>query len=140
MSVLCQNLLHTSLVCVRYKAKPPEKSCKKKKKKEASLRMNNISRITTRHPPNHASIHACIQPSRHREVQRTRPPAYLDRLVTGSRITMHSFTSPNLQKYSFKPSEKTGWGRHVVRRTPDIRPYIRPPPPTPLPTRPSRPR
>lgn len=30
--------------------------------------------------------------------------SYLDRLVTGSRITMHSFTSPNLQKYSFKPS------------------------------------
>lgn len=36
------------------------------------------------------------------------PPSYLDRLVTGSRITMHSFTSPNLQKYSFKPSAKTG--------------------------------
>lgn len=31
-------------------------------------------------------------------------PSYLDRLVTGSRITMHSFTSPNLQKYSLKPS------------------------------------
>lgn len=30
--------------------------------------------------------------------------SYLDRLVTGSRITIHSFTSPNLQKYSFRPS------------------------------------
>lgn len=36
------------------------------------------------------------------------PPPYLDRLVTGSRMTMHSFTSPNLQKYSFKPSAKQG--------------------------------
>lgn len=31
---------------------------------------------------------------------------HLERLVTGSRITIHSFTSPYLQKYSFKPSEK----------------------------------
>lgn len=31
--------------------------------------------------------------------------AHLERLVTGSRITMHSFTSPYLQKYSFRPSE-----------------------------------
>jgi len=32
------------------------------------------------------------------------PPPHLDRFVTGSRITIHSFTSPNLQKYSFSPS------------------------------------
>lgn len=31
---------------------------------------------------------------------------HLERLVTGSRITMHSFTSPYLQKYSFRPSGK----------------------------------
>ncbi len=38
---------------------------------------------------------------------------HLERLVTGSRITIHSFTSPYLQKYSFNPS-----GRHnkVERR------------------------
>lgn len=29
---------------------------------------------------------------------------HLERLVTGSRITIHSFTSPYLQKYSFRPS------------------------------------
>lgn len=29
---------------------------------------------------------------------------HLERLVTGSRITIHSFTSPYLQKYSFSPS------------------------------------
>ena len=41
------------------------------------------------------------------KVRADTPPSYLDRLVTGSRITRHSFTSPNLQKYSFKPSAKT---------------------------------
>lgn len=30
---------------------------------------------------------------------------HLERLVTGSLITIHSFTSPYLQKYSFNPSE-----------------------------------
>ena len=37
---------------------------------------------------------------------------HLERLVTGSRITIHSFTSPYLQKYSFKPSE----GRNKMER------------------------
>lgn len=32
--------------------------------------------------------------------------SHLERLVTGSRITIHSFTSPYLQKYSFRPSGK----------------------------------
>lgn len=36
---------------------------------------------------------------------RQAPQPHLERLVTGSRITMHSFTSPYLQKYSFRPSE-----------------------------------
>lgn len=36
---------------------------------------------------------------------RRAPQPHLERLVTGSRITMHSFTSPYLQKYSFRPSE-----------------------------------
>lgn len=47
-----------------------------------------------------ASVQACA--GRNHGV--TRP--HLERLVTGSRITMHSFTSPYLQKYSFRPSEE----------------------------------
>lgn len=50
-----------------------------------------------------------------------RTPPYLDLFVTGSRITIHSFTSPNLQKYSFKPSVKKkaqymkGWSNSVPK-------------------------
>lgn len=45
---------------------------------------------------------------------------HLERLVTGSRITIHSFTSPYLQKYSFSPSEggeKTATGSQEISNT-----------------------
>ena len=46
-------------------------------------------------------------------LHRARLP-HLERLVTGSRITMHSFTSPYLQKYSFRPSENKDKEIHIV--------------------------
>jgi len=45
---------------------------------------------------------------------------HLERLVTGSRITIHSFTSPYLQKYSFRPSGKQNKTERKLIHTVDI--------------------
>lgn len=49
----------------------------------------------------------CRERSCDRALMSARLP-HLDLFVTGSRITIHSFTSPNLQKYSFSPSVEKG--------------------------------
>lgn len=100
MSVLRQNLLHAGLVCVCDEPKPPGRNYRGKKK-EAGLGMKKIGLKSS--PPPLLGEAKGVQSV---DGAATTPPPYLDRLVTGSRITMHSFTSPNLQKYSFKPSAK----------------------------------
>lgn len=83
--------------------------CMKGEKEKRGKPINSQQQLPTqawessmRHPViGRRGAHASFSP--------THPPfasSYLDRLVTGSRITMHSFTSPNLPKYSLNPSAK----------------------------------
>lgn len=70
-------------------------------------------------------------PRRGRREERARPP-HLDLFVSGSRITRHSFTSPNWLKYSRRPSASTAPAVGVPARP-------APPPPHPPGPRPRRP-
>lgn len=71
-------------------------------------------------------------PRRGRREERARPP-HLDLFVSGSRITRHSFTSPNWLKYSRRPSANTAPAVGVPARPAPRRP------PAPAPRRPPAP-
>lgn len=57
----------------------------------------NVQQVVRPQEPGAGLQHFCI---------RSHGASHLERLVTGSLITIHSFTSPYLQKYSFRPSER----------------------------------
>ena len=95
MSVLGQHFIHASLIRIRHEPKSPvlnktkQKQPLKQKRSEKHIVLCYVNSINTRAPV---------------IGRRGARLSHLDRLVAGSRITIHSFTSPNLQKYSFKPS------------------------------------